>query len=156
MKRLLLDTSILVRERDTNDPKHTETVACIRLLWQTHWTLCLTTQSLIEYWSVATRPAEARGGLGLTPEEAEVDIQYFLTLHEFVEEPPGLFDFWRALVNRFRVSGKQVWDARLVALLEAAGIKHLLTFNKGDFNRYSSVIQVWTPEEVELLTALEQ
>jgi len=154
VKVLLLDTSILVRERDTNDPKHLATIACVRRLWQTQWTLCLTTQSLIEYWSVATRPAEARGGLGLTPEEAEVDIRHFLTLHDLIEEPQGLFERWRALVNRYHVLGKQVWDARIVAVMQTTGIEHLLTFNKSDFKRYSSVIQAWDPEEVELLTAL--
>jgi len=48
------------------------------------------------------------------------------------------------------VRGKQVWDARLVAVMELLGSRHLLTFNKDDFLRYSS-ISVWNPSETEEL-----
>ncbi len=147
MNAILLDPSILVRERDTADPKHAETIDCIRALWHAQWILYVTTQSLIEYWSVATRPAHARGGLGLTQLEAEQDIARFLELHDFLEEPPRLFERWRAIVNTYQVLGKQVWDARLVAIMELTNLKILLTFNKSDFTRYDS-IQAWSPSEM--------
>jgi len=42
------------------------------------------------------------------------------------------------LVVTFNVSGVQVHDARLVALMKVNVISHILTFNVGDFARYSS------------------
>jgi len=150
MPAILLDTSVLVRERDTSDPNHSLTISCVRRLWQSQCTLCITTQSLIEYWSVATRPTEARGGLGLSPQVVIGDIDHFLNIHEFVEEPTGILQQWISLVHRYQVRGKQVWDARLVAVMELLGIRHLLTFNKDDFLRYSS-ISVWNPSETEEL-----
>jgi predicted nucleic acid-binding protein len=154
MNAVLLDTSILVRERDTTDAKHAETLNCIRVLWHAQWTLYITTQSLIEYWSVATRPHHLRGGLGLSPQQAEGDIAQFLELHDFLEEPPNLFERWRQIVNRYQVRGKQVWDARLVAIMELKNVQHLLTFNKSDFNRYQS-IEAWLPNEVDRLIQLD-
>jgi len=148
MPVILLDTSVLVRERDTGDPYHSLTISCVRRLWQSQCSVCITTQSLIEYWSVATRPAEVRGGLGLSPQTAIGDIEHFLNIHEFVEEPTGILQQWISLVHRYQVRGKQVWDARLVAVMELLGIRHLLTFNKGDFLRYPS-ISVWTPLETD-------
>jgi len=153
VKALLLDTNILVRERDTTDPKHSETISCLRQLWQARWTLYVTTQTLMEYWSVATRPAESRGGLGLRPQEAERDIEYFLALHDLVEEPAGLFEQWRILVRRYQVSGRQVWDARIVAVMQMLGLTHLLTYNTADFERYAPEIRAWSPGEVEHLVA---
>lgn len=47
-----------------------------------------------------------------------------------------------------RVRGVQVHDAHLAAVLEAHGVKHLLTFNTQDFKRYSSLTAV-CPEEVQ-------
>ncbi|MCS7300577.1 MAG: hypothetical protein NZ556_03375 [Fimbriimonadales bacterium] len=100
MQVALLDTSILVRERDTKDPNHAVTIGAIRALKQAGWTLYITTQNLVEYWSVATRPASARGGLGLSPAVADSDIAVFLSLHNFLEEPQGLFSEWRQIATQ--------------------------------------------------------
>jgi predicted nucleic acid-binding protein len=38
------------------------------------------------------------------------------------------------------VSGKPAHDARLVAAMIKHGIVHLLTFNDGDFKRYTEIV----------------
>ncbi|MEN6357468.1 MAG: hypothetical protein ABFD83_10330 [Armatimonadota bacterium] len=48
------------------------------------------------------------------------------------------------------VNGKQAHDARIVALMLAHGITHILTLNPGDFSRYTGVTPV-TPNEVNLI-----
>lgn len=45
---------------------------------------------------------------------------------------------WRRLVVTYRVSGVQVDDARLVAIMKANGAAHILTLNVKDFTRYAS------------------
>ncbi len=47
MPVILLDTSVLVRERDTGDPYHSLTISCVRRLWQSQCSVCITTQSLM-------------------------------------------------------------------------------------------------------------
>jgi predicted nucleic acid-binding protein len=44
---------------------------------------------------------------------------------------------WYRLVSQFNVSGVQVHDARLVAVMRVHQISHILTFNTADFARYS-------------------
>jgi predicted nucleic acid-binding protein len=40
------------------------------------------------------------------------------------------------------VKGKQVHDARLVAMMEAHGITHILTLNGADFARYPGIVVI--------------
>ena len=49
-----------------------------------------------------------------------------------------------------RVSGVQVHDARLVAAMVSHGVRHILTFNTADFNRYApeGIIAVDPSEEI--------
>ena len=54
---------------------------------------------------------------------------------------------WKRLVVSHGVSGVQVHDARLVALMTVNGIRHLLTLNPTDFKRFPNVAAV-TPQEV--------
>ena len=53
-----------------------------------------------------------------------------------LDEPPAAYPNWRQLVSTHGVSGKQVHDARLVGLMQAHGIAHILTPNGPDFVRY--------------------
>jgi hypothetical protein len=46
---------------------------------------------------------------------------------------------WRQLVVTYSVEGRQVHDARLVALMEAQGISHILTLSAPDFTRYPGI-----------------
>ena len=51
-------------------------------------------------------------------------------------EVPAIFLEWRRLVAAHNVSGFDVFDARLVAIMSVYGLRDLLTFNVGDFTRY--------------------
>jgi predicted nucleic acid-binding protein len=59
----------------------------------------------------------------------------------------GVFRNWTRLVVNNQVRGKVAHDARLVAAMQRHGLTNLLTFNAGDFARFSA-INVFTPEEV--------
>jgi len=54
---------------------------------------------------------------------------------------------WRRLVAAHDVRGVQVHDARLAALMEVYGVTSILTFNGGDFARYTKV-QAIHPSEL--------
>jgi hypothetical protein len=50
-------------------------------------------------------------------------------------ETPAIYPAWKALVTALAVIGKQVHDARLVAVCHVHGVTHLLTFNVTHFTR---------------------
>ena len=53
---------------------------------------------------------------------------------------------WRELARRQSVVGKQAHDARIVALMLAHNVTHLLTLNSADFARYPEITTI-TPSE---------
>jgi hypothetical protein len=52
-----------------------------------------------------------------------------------VPDEAGIYEKWRDLVDEHRVAGRQVFDARLVAIMLTAEIKWIVTFNRADFTR---------------------
>jgi predicted nucleic acid-binding protein len=64
-----------------------------------------------------------------------------------LKEPETAYLKLKAILIKHQVSGKQVHDARLVALMRAYRIKRVLTFNDADFLRYDW-IEAATPEAV--------
>ena len=100
---------------------------------------------LVEFWSVATRPVEVNG-YGWTPRNTEGEITKLLEQFPLVPEPQGVFDQWLRLVSQHAVVGKQVHDARIVAILNIHGITNLLTFNLNDFRGFG--INAVSPESI--------
>ena len=107
-------------------------------------------QNLVEIWAVATRPADTRGGLGITTEKAAAELQRLKSLFFVLTETPAIYPVWETLVITHGVSGKQAHDARLVAAMKVHGLNSILTFNTGDFARYAG-IEVVHPADVATL-----
>ncbi len=93
-------------------------------------------QILIEYWVVLTRPCEVNG-CGLSFEDATTAVNSVRSTFPCLAEPPDIADRWQRLVYEHRVMGKPSHDARIVALMLSHGVSRILTFNKGDFERYN-------------------
>ena len=89
-----------------------------------------------EVWSVLTRP-RGGNGLGLTPAEAGNELAACLAVATIVNDSEVQFDCWRDLVARYGVSGRQVHDANHVAFMLSHGIRHVLTLDRRDFDRYA-------------------
>lgn len=132
MTRYLLDTNVVMRFCNPSDVQHNlATDAISRLLMQSDECL-LVTQVIIEFWVVATRPTQVNG-LGWTVEQTRATIDQLLDRFPFLEESPQIFPNWLNLVTDNGVMGKRTHDARIVAIMVANGITHLLTFNPNDF-----------------------
>lgn len=106
----------------------------------------LCTQSIIEFWSVSTRPKE-HNGLGQTIDQTLRDCKDFLAVFQLLPEPGDILQRWLTLVQQYEVRGKQVHDARMVALAWSCDVEHVLTLNPGDFSRFREV-SVLVPESV--------
>ena len=141
MVRYLVDTSVLTRLIVFKHPLSKPARRAIDKLQQDGAGLLVAPQNLIELWAVATRPVDANG-LGLPVEKAAEEVTRFEELFHLADEPPELFRRWRQLVEKYAVKGRQVHDARLVAVMIEGGMDHILTFNVDDFRRYPDITAV--------------
>ncbi len=134
---VLLDTSILVRLANTTDSHHAIAANAVVELHRRGETLHLTPQVLIEFRNVATRP-KAANGAGLSIAEAESHMVAFEAKFSLLPETPLIFPAWKTLVGALGIIGKQVHDARLVAVCHTNSVTHLLTFNVTHFTRMAA------------------
>lgn len=79
--------------------------------------LQIVSQNCVEFWNVATRPAN-RNGFGLAPTDADRLLRLIERLFPILSDLPTVYPEWRRLVITFSVSGVQVHDARLVAVMK--------------------------------------
>ncbi len=69
-------------------------------------------------------------------------VLHFQSLFRIAEDGPAVTENLLELVQRFPVAGKQIHDANIVATALAYGIPCILTNNKADFDRFSSLIEI--------------
>lgn len=135
---VLLDTSVLARLANAADPAYPIACTAISNLHRAKETIHITPQNVVEFRNVATRVKHANG-LGLSPSEAETLIATFERSFPLLEETPDIFPAWKSIVQSLGVIGKQVHDARLVAVCHVHSVKRLITFNVAHFARFSGV-----------------
>lgn len=87
---------------------------------------------------VATRPVEVNG-LGLTIEQTRSIIDQLLTRFSLLEDSSPIFPLWLDLVTTKKVMGKRTHDARIVAVMLANSVTHILTFNPKDFTGIADI-----------------
>lgn len=130
----LIDTNVLARLANTADTQHAVARRAVVELHRRGEVLHLTPQVLIEFRNVATRP-RSLNGLGLSVADAEAKVAVFEAVFPLLGENPDIYPAWKALVSAVGIIGKQVHDARLVAVCHAHTVTHLLTFNVSHFIR---------------------
>lgn len=145
MAQYVLDTNVLLRAAAPKSAHHAAAVDSVKRLLAEGNEVLLAPQVLVEFWSVATRPVEVNG-YGWPAKEAESKVAELLRQFPLLPETPAVFPEWLRLVRQHGTTGKQVHDARLVALLSVHGVPHLLTFNTADFQRYGTLAV--SPEQV--------
>lgn len=133
----LVDTNILLRFADRTHPLYPVIRNAVKKLRQDGYKLQVASQNCVEFWNVVTRPIE-KNGFGLTPADAELKLRRIERLFPLFPDTHLTYSEWRRLVVTYRVSGVQVHDARLVAIMKANGASHILTLNVKDFTRYAN------------------
>lgn len=146
MTNYLLDTNTLLRSVYTPSLQRTLALDAIATLLQRGHRVFITSQTVVEFWAVATRPREANG-FGWTPADVNEEIELFFQRFAYLEETPQVFGDWLQLVNMYHITGRRVYDTRLVAVMLAHGITHILTFNVADFAAYQAITVVH-PDEI--------
>jgi predicted nucleic acid-binding protein len=133
----LIDTSILARLANATDAQHAVAAWAVLELHRRAEVLHLTPQVLIEFRNVATRPISVNG-LGLSSLAAEALTATFEARFPILEDTPDIYAAWKSLVSTLSVIGKQVHDARLIAVCNVYNVTHFLTFNVTHFVRLAA------------------
>ena len=136
--KYLLDANILLRLADPTSNQHLLVSQALADLYARDDELLISMQGLAEFWAVATRPVNANG-LGFPTKRTRAMIDEFRNLYGFVPDKAESLEIWLELVTIHQVIGKPTHDARLVALMDVYGIKHILTINTADFKRFTQV-----------------
>ena len=131
----LVDTNVLLPFVNPSDSRHQIVQSAARKLWADSDELKTTLQNLAEFWNVCTRPRNQRNGLNLPTSQTNQLLQTAEQVFPLLPDTPSVYHEWRQLVVSYGVSGVQVHDARLVAVMLAHGVKHILTFD-AKFSRY--------------------
>jgi predicted nucleic acid-binding protein len=142
----LVDSNILIRWIDANSSECSDITAALDVLVHHRFRLCYTSQNLGEFWNACTRPL-ARNGLGLSPNEADRKASFFEARLRLLPDGVLVHEEWRKLLVEHGVSGVQVHDTRLVAVMNVYGVTQLLTYNTKDFARFKYV-RAMLPKEV--------
>lgn len=135
MASYLLDTNVVLRLIDRRDPQHAVCRAAVDALIARQEEVCLAPQVLVEFWVVATRPAE-NNGLGWEPDETDNHVTQLCGFFRLRPELPDLFGQWRQLARHAAIRGKRAHDARLAAFMTLHGIEAVLTLNPNDFHGF--------------------
>ena len=133
----LIDTSVLGRLANTKDADHDLAGHAVRGLNLRGDEAFITSQNLIEFRNVATRDISLNG-LGLSIAEAEAQVVQFESTFSWLSETASIYPAWKGMVEALKVLGKQVHDARLVAVCHVNQVSHLLTFNVRHFTRFAA------------------
>jgi predicted nucleic acid-binding protein len=130
----LIDTTILGRLANVSDVQHAVAAHAVLELHRRSEVLHIAPQVMVEFRNVATRPV-AVNGLGLSTVDTEALAATFEARFPLLAETPDIYPAWKALVGALGVIGKQVHDARLVAVCHVHAVTHVLTFNVSHFTR---------------------
>ena len=135
---VLVDTNILLRSAQPGHPLSSQATQAVAGLLKQNEAVYYCPQTIAEFWNVATRPADVNG-LEFSAEEVLKEIETIEGLLTLLPDIPAIYPEWKRLVAQHGVRGVKVFDARLAATANVYGVGRILTFNSGDFKRYSNI-----------------
>jgi predicted nucleic acid-binding protein len=97
---ILLDTNLLGRLTDSNDPQCAPARKAIHRLLGRREQLAIVPQNIYEFWAVATRkpgpPPTGQNGLGMTCEQASQWVSFFQRRFMLLQDQDNLLATWLA------------------------------------------------------------
>jgi predicted nucleic acid-binding protein len=132
---VLVDTNILLRRIQPDHVHHALAIDSVARLLAAGEQVYFTLQNISEFWNVMTRPTAANG-LGFSPAFTLSEVAKIEAVLTLLPDSPTVYEEWKRLVATYAVIGAKVHDARLVAVMNAHGVRRILTFNTSDFARF--------------------
>jgi predicted nucleic acid-binding protein len=137
---LFIDTNILIYANVVTAPLHEVSLTAIRDAHQAGRPLWISRQVLREFIAARTRPQTFA-----QPSTLEVVIQrvrYLENHFQVADDTNAVTSQLIKLMENFKIGGKQVHDANIVASMLANDIPSLLTHNVKDFDRFGEMIRI--------------
>ena len=139
---LFIDTNILIYANVTGAPFHKQALDALTLAQQSESPLWISRQVLREFIAARTRPQTF--SKPSTPEVVIERVQYLEEQFQVADDNSLVTEQLIKLLGKFKIGGKQVHDANIVATMLAYDIPCLLTHNIKDFKRFEGVIKIET------------
>jgi predicted nucleic acid-binding protein len=142
--RLFVDTNVLIYSRDEASVFHEIVSEALHGLVNGGVELCIHNQVLREYVAVATRPRPR--GLGAGLEQVLNELKEFEGFYKVLPDPGGVWELWKQNIKDSGITGLQVHDAFLAAVMKGHKVDTILTLNVKDFESIDG-IEVVLPQE---------
>jgi predicted nucleic acid-binding protein len=133
--RVFVDTNVFLAVTARDRKEHQEAVEFMDQGLRGEVRLFATGQIFREYLVVATRPPEVNG-MGLSPEEAVMNMTCFQKAVQFLPEEHESARQLAEFVKKYDLKGKRIHDANLVACMFSNGLRRIKTFNPQDFQGF--------------------
>ena len=141
---LFIDTNVLVYANVANTPRHERALRAIKAAHQARRALWISRQVLREFIAARTRPQTF--AQPSTPEVIIERARYLADRFQVADDTAVVTRQLIKLMENFKINGKQIHDANIVATMLAYDIPCLLTHNVKDFKRFGEVIRI---EEID-------
>ena len=139
-KPLFIDTNILIYANVLTAPFHEQALSAIKSAHQAEQPLWISRQVLREFVAARTRPQTF--AQPSTPDVVIKRVRYLEEQFQVADDTAAVTDQLIKLMGDFKIGGKQVHDANIVATMLAYDIPCLLTHNVKDFRRFGEVIRI--------------
>jgi predicted nucleic acid-binding protein len=139
-KSLFVDTNILIYANVSTAPLHAVALEALRDAHQAKRPLWISRQVLREF--VATRTRPQTFAQSSKPEAVVERVRYLEERFAVADDTAAVTRQLIKLLEDFKIGGKQIHDANIVATMLAYGIPCLLTHNIKDFQRFVEVIKI--------------
>ena len=140
---VFIDTNILVFANVIETPFHEQALAAVNAADWAGRTIWISRQIIREYLVTLTRPQTFEN---LPKSMVFEQVDQFRKRFEVADDTPIVTEQLIKLLDDFKVGGKQVHDANIVATMLAYDIPCLLTHNIQDFKRFEGSIELKTIE----------
>ena len=141
---LFIDTNILIYANVANTPQHERALRAIKVAHQAGRALWISRQVLREFIAARTRPQTF--AQPSTPAVIIERARYLADRFQVADDTAAVTKQLIKLMENFKINGKQIHDANIVATMLAYDIPCLLTHNVKDFKRFGEVIRI---EEID-------
>ena len=136
---LFVDTNVLVYANIIETPFHEQALTAIKEAHHADRTIWISRQVIREYLVTLTRPQVFEELPRATVLE---QIGQFTERFKVADDTDAVTEQLIKLLGDFKIGGKQVLDANIVATLLTYDIPCLLTHNVKDFERFENIIRI--------------
>ena len=134
--KLFLDTNVLVYLVNIDSEYHSRAIELYTQSRETH-ELWISRQVLREYAVIVSRLRDVSNPADSI--EVSEDLEKWETVFHVADETSNVTKNLRNLIKKYSLKGKRIHDANITATMMEYGIKTLLTWNSGDFEKFKEI-----------------